>query len=55
MCACCRLANLASVTCDVNAVCSGAACVCKTNYYGDGFTCSRTMPAIVTRPPMRCS
>jgi hypothetical protein len=33
------LANLASVTCDANAVCSGATCVCGVNYYGNGFDC----------------
>jgi hypothetical protein len=33
------LTNLASQTCDPNASCVGATCVCNTNYYGDGLTC----------------
>ena len=40
------VANIARTTCDPNAVCTGAACVCGTNYYGDGITCSRTRRAI---------
>ena len=35
-----NVANVATVTCDANAACSGAACVCGTNYYGNGATCA---------------
>ena len=38
----CRFTNVVSVTCDPNALCSGATCVCGTNYYGTGLACQRT-------------
>ena len=38
------------MSCDVNAACSGAACVCKTNYYGDGFTCASMMSPSIPPP-----
>jgi len=35
------ISTLSSVTCHPKAVCSGATCVCGTNFFGDGFSCSR--------------
>jgi hypothetical protein len=37
---------VSSVTCHSKAVCSGATCVCGTNYFGNGFTCTRTSPSL---------
>ena len=34
-----RLASVDYVTCDPNAECHSATCVCKTNYYGNGKQC----------------
>ena len=35
------VSNVVALTCDPNAVCSGAKCICSTNYYGNGLSCSR--------------
>ena len=48
------LSAASSIVCGANAACTGATCVCQTNYYGSGLSCARTcprnVPANLTRP-----
>ena len=50
----CSLSAASSIVCGANAACTGATCVCQTDYYGSGLSCARTCAA-ATHPPARPS
>jgi hypothetical protein len=54
VCVCVSLSAVSSVTCDANAGCSGAACVCNTNFWGTGLSCARTCAVCHARTAYLC-